>query len=121
VLIRVPDSWPAVAVGALAMVVLAGLDLAGAWAAKEAVLHKSLTWGAAGLLLFCLLFWVYASSLQYAELAPVTLGWIVVLQIGVVLLDRFRYGTPMPRGHWVAVVVLVAAQGYLLLAPSRQP
>ena len=32
------------------------------------------------------------SSLQYAELTLVTLGWIVILQVGVVMLDRFRYG-----------------------------
>jgi hypothetical protein len=34
-------------------------------------------------------FWVYASSLRYAELTPVTPGWIVIRQIGVVILDRY--------------------------------
>ena len=32
---------------------------------------------------FVVLFWVYASSLQYAELAVVTMGWIVLLQVGI--------------------------------------
>jgi hypothetical protein len=68
--------------------------------------------------LFVLLFWVYASSLRYADLAPVTLGWVVVLQIGVVLLDRFRYQTPISRGQWAAVVAVIAAQAYLLLGGS---
>ena len=45
-----------------------------------------------------------------------TLGWIVLLQVGVVLLDRFHYGTPLPAGAWVAIVVVMAAQGYLVLA-----
>jgi hypothetical protein len=41
-----------------------------------------------------------------------------VLQIGVVLLDRFRYETPISRGQWAAVVVVIAAQAYLLLGGS---
>jgi hypothetical protein len=117
-LIRVPDSWPHGLVAVLAMLVLAVIDLAGAYAAKEAVLRRSLPMAVVGVGLFTLLFWVYASSLRYADLAPVTLGWVVLLQVGVVLLDRFRYGTPVSRGQWAAVVVLLAAQAYLLLAPS---
>jgi hypothetical protein len=117
-LIRVPDSWPHALVATLAMLVLAVIDLAGAYAAKEAVLRRSVPMAALGVGLFVLLFWVYASSLRYADLAPVTLGWVVLLQVGVVLLDRFRYGTPVSRGQWAAVTVVLAAQAYLLLAPS---
>src|SRR5512144_371583 len=117
-LIRVPESWPHGAVAALAMLVLAALDLAGAYAAKEAALRRSLPMAAVGVVMFVLLFWVYASSLRYTELAPVTLGWVVILQVGVVLLDRFRYGTPVSRGQWAAVLVVLAAQAYLLLAPA---
>jgi hypothetical protein len=103
------------------MLLLAALDLAGAWAAKEAATRRSPGMAALGGLLFLLLFWVYASSLQYAELAPVTFGWVVLLQVGVLLLDRFRYQVPLPPGAWVAVVVLLAAQAYLLLAPAGRP
>jgi hypothetical protein len=117
-LIRLPDSWPHLAVALMAMAVLAAVDLLGAVVAKEAVLRRSVPLGAFGVLLFVLLFWIYASSLRYADLAPVTFGWIVLLQVGVVLIDRFKYDTPMSRGQWAAVVVLLAAQGYLLLAPS---
>lgn len=117
-LIRLPESWPPALVGGLAMVVLAILDLVGAYAAKEAALRRSLPMALLGTALFVLLFWVYASSLRYAELAPVTLGWVVILQVGVVLLDRFRYGTPVSRGQWAAVAVVLAAQAYLLLAPA---
>lgn len=117
-LIRAPESWPSWLVAALAMLVLAGLDLAGAFAAKEAVARRSLPLAATGVALFVLLFWVYASSLQYAELAPVTLGWVVLLQVGVVLLDRYRYGTPVSRGQWAAVAIVLAAQAYLVLAPA---
>ncbi|HET9657882.1 MAG TPA: hypothetical protein VFP72_21190 [Kineosporiaceae bacterium] len=115
-LIRVPQTWPAPVVAALAMLVLAGLDLSGSLAAKEAVLRRSPALAVVGAGLFVALFWVYASSLQYADLAPVTLGWIVVLQVGVVLLDRFRYDTRIATGTWVAIAVIVTAQAYLLFA-----
>jgi len=58
---------------------------------------------------------VYASSLQYAELALVTLGWVVALQIGVLLLDRFRYAVPIPGRAWAAVAVILVAEAYLLV------
>jgi len=117
-LLRAPSSWSPAAVAACAMVLLAALDLGGAYAAKEAVARRSVGCAAAGVLFFLLLFWVFCSSLQYAELAPVTFGWVVVLQVGVLLLDRFRYGQVLPRGHWVAIVIVLAAQAYLVLVPT---
>jgi hypothetical protein len=119
-LIRVPDSWPQPVVAILAMALLAVLDLVGAVAAKEAVERRSATMAALGLLMFVLLFWVFASSLRVAELAPVTFGWVVILQVGVVMLDRFKYGVTMPTGKWVAVAVLLVAQAYLLLGPTKE-
>lgn len=59
-----------------------------------------------------------ASSLQYAELAVVTVGWVVVLQVGLVLVDRFRYAVELPPAEWLAMVVALAAQAYLPLGPS---
>jgi hypothetical protein len=116
--IRVPDSWSQPVVAFVAMAVLAALDLAGAYAAKEAVDRRSAGMAALGVALFVVLFWVFASSLQVAELAPVTFGWVVILQVGVVLLDRFRYGVTLPTSKWVAVAVLLLAQAYLLLGPG---
>jgi hypothetical protein len=118
VLIRLPEAWPRPLVAALAMLVLAALDLAGAYGAKEAVERRSAAFAAFGLVCFGLLFWVYTSSLRYAELAPVTLGWIVFLQIGVLLLDRHHYEVAAPRGAWLAGAVMIAAQAWLLLAPA---
>jgi hypothetical protein len=117
-LIRAPEGWPQPAVAAVAMVLLAVLDLAGTFAAKEAVERRSAAFAVAGALLFLAVFWVYASSLAVAELSAVTFGWIVILQIGVVLLDRFRYGVIPNPGTWVAISVLLAAQGYLIMAPD---
>jgi hypothetical protein len=120
-LLRAPASWPEPLVAAVAMLLLAAIDLAAAYVTKEAVLRRSPTWGGVGVALFLLLFYVFASSLQYADLALVTLGWVVVLQVGVVLLDRFRYGAALGTDKWVAVAVILVAQAYLLLAPTRAP
>jgi hypothetical protein len=118
-LLRAPASWPAALVAAAAMLLLAAVDLAGAYVAKEAVVRRSLPWGVAGIALFVLLFYVYTSSLQYAELALVTLGWVVVLQVGVLLLDHLRYGSVLSADKVLAVAVILAAQAYLLLASSE--
>jgi hypothetical protein len=99
VLIRVPE-WPQPLVAVLAMVVLAALDLLGAVAAKEAVTHRSGPHAVAGAVAFLALFWVYASSPRYADLAPVTFGWNVALQVGLLLIDRFRYDVSLPTGKW---------------------
>jgi hypothetical protein len=117
-LIRVPEGWPQPVVATIAMVLLAALDLGGSFAAKEAVDRRSIGLALTGAALFLAVFWVYISSLQVAELSAVTFGWIVILQVGVVLLDRYRYGVLLAPGAWVAIVILLAAQAYLVLAPS---
>lgn len=117
-LIRLPESWPLPVVAALCMAALAGLDLLGAVAAKEWAERQNLAALAFGALSFLVLFWVYASALQYAELAVVTMGWIVLLQVGIVLVDRLHFGSTLSADKVAALVVILAAQGYLLLAPS---
>ena len=119
-MLRAPAGWPVATVAVVAMVALAGLDLVGAIAAKEWAEHRSLLPLLVGVGSFVVLFWVYASSLQYAELAVVTMGWIVILQVSLVLVDRLRYGVDLPTGKWVAIVALLVAQGYLLLGPSTR-
>ena len=47
-----------------------------------------------------------------------TMGWIVVLQVGLLLIDRFHFGVHLDTGKRVAVVVILVAQGYLLLGPT---
>lgn len=117
-LLRLPASWPLPVVATLCMAALAGLDLVGAFAAKEWAENRSTAALVTGALSFLTLFWVYASSLQYAELAVVTMGWIVLLQVGIVVVDHVRYDNALPAGKLAAVVVILAAQGYLVLAPS---
>ena len=117
-LLRAPEAWPVPVVATLAMVCLAGLDLVGAVFAKEWAQNGSIRALVLGAGAFLVLFWVYASSLRYAELALVTMGWVVMLQVGLVLVDRWRYGVELPAGKWVAIGVVLLAQAYLVLAPS---
>jgi hypothetical protein len=117
-LIKAPEAWPVPVVATLAMVLLAGLDLVGALFAKEWAENGSIRALVLGAGAFVVLFWVYASSLKYAELALVTMGWVVMLQVGLVLIDRWVYGVELPLGKWVAIGVVLLAQGYLVLAPG---
>jgi hypothetical protein len=118
VLIRAPHSWPPVLVATVAMLALAAVDLLAAVLTKEAVTRRSGWLALLAASLFVVLFWIYASSLQYAELAPVTFGWIVALQIGVVLVDRFHNSVRLPAGAWLAIGVMLVAQAYLIFAVS---
>src|SRR3954454_1285827 len=117
-LIKAPEAWPVPVVATLAMVCLAGLDLLGAVLAKEWAENGSVRALVLGAGAFLVLFWVYASSLRYAELSLVTMGWVVMLQVGLVLIDRWRYGVELPPGKWVAIGIVLAAQAYLVLAPA---
>ncbi len=117
-LLRAPDGWPVPVVATVAMVCLAGLDLAGALLAKEWAVHGGIRALVLGAGTFLVLFWVYASSLKYAELSLVTMGWVVMLQVGLVLIDTWRYGVALPPGKWVAIGVVLVAQAYLVLGPS---
>ena len=46
------------------------------------------------------------------------MGWIVLLQVGILVVDRLHFGSSLPAGKMAAIVIILAAQGYLLLAPE---
>ena len=117
-LMKFPASWPVPVVASVAMAVLAGLDLLGAIAAKEWAEKQSIAAIAFGTIASVALFWFYASSLQYAELAVVTMGWIVLLQVGIVIVDRVHFGTMLGPDKIGALIIILVAQGYLVLAPN---
>jgi hypothetical protein len=48
------------------------------------------------------------------------MGWIIFLQIAIILLDTLRYGLQLPRGKWLAIGALLILQGYLVLAPNGE-
>lgn len=112
------DSWNFYLLSLGAMLALAGLDLIGSIFAKEWTERQQPWLFLAGLATFVVLFVVYAASLKVAELSIVAIGWFVFLQVGLLLLDRLRYGVMMPTGKWIAIAVVVALQAYLILAPN---
>ncbi|MEI2779594.1 MAG: hypothetical protein V9G19_27270 [Tetrasphaera sp.] len=118
-LLRAPGGWPVVVSASIAMAVLAAVDMVFSYAAKEWVTTRSQTALAVGVASALVLFWFYASALQYAEMAVVTLGWIVLLQVGLMAIDVVKYGARPTAAQWVAVVVIISAQGYLVI--SSQP
>jgi len=117
-MLKLPQQWPLVVNATIAMAALAMLDLVGAYAAKEWMLRRGAGMFALGLVAMVLLFWVYASALQFADLAIVTLGWIVLLQVGILVMEAVKYGVHYPAGAWAVVAVMMAAQGYLVLSAT---
>jgi hypothetical protein len=102
------DASPLLLVGA--MVMLAALDFLGAVLAKEWAEGRNHWLFAAGLVAFGALFAVYAVSLKVAELSTVTFGWIVTLQVGLLLLERIRYAVELPNGKWAAIVAILVSR-----------
>ena len=117
-MLNVPSSVPVPVLLLFAAVLLAALDIGGAIAAKRWATTGSTLWFVGGVALFAVLFWAYGSALQYAELSIVTMGWIVMLQVGLLVVDRVVNAVVLSRGQWVAIVGILALQGYLVLVPT---
>ena len=101
-----------------AMVVLAGLDFAGALLARRWAHGGSVVWFAAGALCFVLLFWVYGSSLRYADLVVVTFGWVAALQVGLLLVGRVGSTRPLPMHTWLAAGAIILLEGVLIASAN---
>lgn len=99
------------------MLLLAALDFCGALLAKQWADQGSRLCFLVGLITFVVLFTVYATSLKTAELSVVTMGWIVLLQIGVLLADRFRFQVEITWDKWLIIITILVLQAYLMLAP----
>jgi hypothetical protein len=100
-------------IGLLAAVdFLLGL-VAKSWSSSSSAITLAL-----GLALSGVLFWLYGISLRHGHLSSITLGWVVLLTVADLLVDRFRFGVQLSPSKWLAAVGAVALLGYLL-APSR--
>ena len=98
-----------------AVVALGALDLIGAALARSWSEHRSTIALIGGIMVFGLLFIVYGKSLEYAELSTVTIGWVVLLQVGVVVLDRL-HGVVITPSRMAAIVLILALQAYLTVS-----
>jgi low temperature requirement protein LtrA len=110
-----PTRLPAWAGATIAIVALAGLDLAGALLASRWSTSREPVAMLLGIAAFGLLFVVYARGLSFATLTTVTLGWVVLLQVGVVVIDHLEQRTMPPPDRLAVIVIILALQGYLVL------
>lgn len=101
-----------------AMIVLAGLDFAGALLARRWAHGGSIVWFVAGALCFVVLFWVYGSSLRYADLVVVTFGWVAALQVGLLLVGRVGSTRPLPVQTWLAAGAIIVLEGVLIASSN---
>lgn len=97
-----------------AMLSLAVLDLAGAILARQWADHRAAVSLVGGMIVFALLFVVYGKSLDYAELSTVTVGWVALLQVGVVLMDRAG-GVHIPPYKLGVIGLILVLQGVLTI------
>lgn len=100
------------------MLGLATLDFTSAVLAKEWTVQRHPLALVGGACLSLLIFSLFAFGLRFAELSTVTFGWVIVLEVGILLVERLRYGVELPTGKWLAVGGLLLLQAYLILAPS---
>jgi multidrug transporter EmrE-like cation transporter len=112
-------TWQFIITSLSAMIILALFDFVGAVFAKEWADTRQPWWFVAGLATFMGLFCFYAYSLKTAELSIVTIGWVVFLQVGLLVYERVRYGTELPPMKWAAIALILALQAYLVLAPNN--
>lgn len=99
-----------------AMIVLAALDFAGALFAKNyADRHRPVAL-VLGIVVFIALFLIYARSLEIAQLSIVTMGWIVLLQVGLLIVDWRSHGLRLDHRQWAAVAAIIALQCYLVFS-----
>lgn len=93
---------------------LAGVDVVGTVMAKEWAARHEPWLLVVGVVASLALFALFAVASRYAEMSTVTLGWIVMLQVGLMVTERVRYSVDHGADRWVAVAAMVALQGYLM-------
>lgn len=107
--------------GIAAMAALTGLDLIGSYCAMRYMHDGHQLWWSAGAIAFLGVFAVYAASLHWAELGTVTLGWIVGVQVGVLIMDKVANGVVVPTGKWIAMAAIFLLMTYMIFAPNGKP
>ena len=103
------------------IILLAGLDVAGAVALKEAQLRREPLLAIIGVALFVALALVLYMVLDTAELTIVSIGWVVAYQAAVMGVDVAWYDAQPTRLQVGAIVVALAALAVAALAPPPTP
>jgi hypothetical protein len=111
------SEWREQLLAVAGIILITGLDLLASVLAKEWALRQRLLLLGGGVALYTAVYLIYALSLRTATLTVITLGWTVLLQVLVVLVDRFRYGAQLGLDHWVIIALLIFGLVYLTVRP----
>jgi hypothetical protein len=106
---------PAVAVVPVMVVLLAGIDLVSGVLAKSWAATNSGWLMLAGGAMYLVMFWGYGVSLRFGELSTITIGWVVIVTVGNMALDKFRYQVNFPTSKWLVAILIVALLVYLMV------
>jgi drug/metabolite transporter (DMT)-like permease len=102
------------------MLALAAIDFIGALVAQDYAERRRPSALLFGCGLSILLFAVYAVALRYADLSIVTMGWIVLLQVALVLTDVLRHRLQLSWAQWAAASLILVLQVYLVASTDKQ-
>lgn len=97
---------------------LAVLDVGEAIVAKEWADRRNHWLFVVGAVCAVGLFVLFAVAVRFAEMSTVTLGWVVTMQVGLMLAEQFRYGVGHGANRWAAVLAMIVLQVYLLATPT---
>jgi hypothetical protein len=106
---------PAAAVLPVMVLLLAGIDLLSGVVAKSWVASHSGWLMFAGCAMYLVMFWGYSATLRFGELSTITIGWVVLVTVGNMALDKFRYQVNFPTSRWLVALLVVALLAYLLM------
>ena len=109
---------PSAVIVPVMVVVLAAIDIVGGVAAKSWAIGRSPWSFLTGIALFALLFWLYGLSLRHGELSTITIGWVVLVTLADMGLDRFHYDIHFPLSKWIAAFAAVGLLAYLLVGTN---
>jgi hypothetical protein len=106
---------PAAAVVPVMVLLLAGIDLVSGVVAKSWAASHSGWLMFAGCAMYLVMFWGYGVSLRFGELSTITIGWVVIVTVGNMALDKFRYQVNFPTSKWLIALLVVALLAYLMM------
>lgn len=97
---------------------LAGLDVAATVAIKQAVVRRDPIFMVVGIGCMIAVAGVLALAIEATELTVIALGWIILFQVLIVVVDRLMYGVHPGTVQMIALVVALIALTVAAIAPS---
>jgi hypothetical protein len=110
-------SWisrlPSAAVLPITIVLLGVIDIVSGVVAKGWAGSNSRWLLVGGCAMYVVMFWLHGLSLRVGQLSTITIGWVVMVTVANMTLDRFVYRVQFPIGKWLAAAAAVLLLVYL--------